>query len=86
MLAPRGQLASPRQNRGKEWAHVVDVNQEMTNFHELIPEMAHQVKNQLSKTYISIHLNWIIFRKKPYITLKMEIPYLSQRILQPVKL
>lgn len=39
-------MDSSRRKRGREWAHVVDVNQEMTNFHELIPEMAHQVKIQ----------------------------------------
>jgi len=43
LLQAKGKLASSRRNKGKEWAHVVDVNQEMTNFHELIPEMAHQV-------------------------------------------
>ena len=43
MLTSRGPLSSGRRNKSKEWAHVVDVNQEMTNFHELIPDMAHQV-------------------------------------------
>lgn len=27
----------------RDWAHVVDVNKPMTNFHELVPEMAHKV-------------------------------------------
>ncbi|KAI0718916.1 antiviral helicase [Cerioporus squamosus] len=26
----------------RDWAHEVDVNKEMTNFHELVPEMAHK--------------------------------------------
>src|SRR5579859_4814436 len=47
MLTCRGPLASGRRNKGKEWAHVVDVNQEMTNFHELIPEMAHEYPFEL---------------------------------------
>jgi antiviral helicase SKI2 len=25
----------------RDWAHVVDVNQQLTNFHELVPQMAH---------------------------------------------
>ena len=40
-LEPRGQLlTSSMQNRGRDWAHVVDVNKGMDNFHELVPEMA----------------------------------------------
>jgi antiviral helicase SKI2 len=40
-LEPRGQLlASSTRRGGKEWAHVVDVNKPMDNFHELVPEMA----------------------------------------------
>ncbi|ERF76723.1 hypothetical protein EPUS_02262 [Endocarpon pusillum Z07020] len=40
-LEPRGQLlASSTRTRGREWAHVVDVNKGMDNFHELVPEMA----------------------------------------------
>lgn len=27
----------------REWAHEVDINKPMTNFHELVPEMAHKV-------------------------------------------
>ncbi|KAF2717062.1 antiviral helicase [Polychaeton citri CBS 116435] len=40
-LAPHGPLAAAR-NRigGREWAHMVDVNREITNFRELVPEMA----------------------------------------------
>ena len=29
----------------REWAHEVDINKPMTNFHELVPEMAHKVGN-----------------------------------------
>ena len=40
-LEPRGQLlASSSRTRGREWAHIVDVNKGMDNFHELVPEMA----------------------------------------------
>ena len=27
----------------RDWAHVIDVNTPLTNFHELVPEMAHKV-------------------------------------------
>ena len=33
-------LASSSKTGGREWAHVVDVNKDITNFHELVPEMA----------------------------------------------
>jgi antiviral helicase SKI2 len=40
-LAPHGELkASSARDRGKEWAHVVDVNKDLLNFHELVPDMA----------------------------------------------
>jgi antiviral helicase SKI2 len=40
-LEPRGQLlASSARSRGREWAHIVDVNKGMDNFHELVPQMA----------------------------------------------
>lgn len=42
-LAPRNQLlSSSNQRRGKEWAHMVDVNRQMLNFRELVPEMARE--------------------------------------------
>lgn len=42
-LAPRSQLlTSASQRRGKEWAHMVDVNRQMPNFRELVPEMARE--------------------------------------------
>ncbi|RPD82148.1 antiviral helicase [Lentinus tigrinus ALCF2SS1-7] len=31
----------------RDWAHEVDVNKEMTNFHELVPEMAHKYPFEL---------------------------------------
>ncbi|TFK94989.1 antiviral helicase [Polyporus arcularius HHB13444] len=31
----------------RDWAHEVDVNKEMTNFHELVPEMAHEYPFEL---------------------------------------
>ncbi|RMZ79548.1 hypothetical protein DV737_g3400, partial [Chaetothyriales sp. CBS 132003] len=40
-LEPHGQLLpSTSRLSGEEWAHVVDVNKEMTNFHDLVPKMA----------------------------------------------
>ena len=40
-LEPHGQLlASSSKRSGREWAHVVDVNKDIPNFHELVPEMA----------------------------------------------
>jgi antiviral helicase SKI2 len=42
-LAPHGELATRRdRNARKEWAHMVDVNREMSNFKELVPDMARQ--------------------------------------------
>ena len=40
-LEPRSQLVtSSDRKRGREWAHVVDVNRAMENFDELVPQMA----------------------------------------------
>ncbi|KAK3070092.1 Antiviral helicase ski2 [Teratosphaeriaceae sp. CCFEE 6253] len=40
-LAPHGPLAIARNKHGgREWAHMVDINRDITNFHELVPEMA----------------------------------------------
>lgn len=40
-LQPHGVLAASTAKRGgKEWAHVIDVKREITNFGELVPEMA----------------------------------------------
>ena len=40
-LQPRGQLAASSSMRsGREWAHVVDINKDIPNFKELVPEMA----------------------------------------------
>ncbi|KAF1813072.1 antiviral helicase [Eremomyces bilateralis CBS 781.70] len=42
-LAPRSQLAfSSLQKGGKEWAHMVDINREISNFKELVPDMARE--------------------------------------------
>jgi antiviral helicase SKI2 len=42
-LAPRGDLVMSRDHRTqKDWAHVVDVNREIPNFRELVPEMARE--------------------------------------------
>ncbi|KAL4998068.1 armadillo-type protein [Aspergillus recurvatus] len=42
-LEPRAPLLSALQKKGgKEWAHVVDVNKEISNFHELVPDMARE--------------------------------------------
>ncbi|KAL8694214.1 MAG: hypothetical protein Q9218_001101 [Villophora microphyllina] len=40
-LQPHGVLAASTAKRGgKEWAHVIDVRREITNFEELVPDMA----------------------------------------------
>lgn len=40
-LQPKGQLAASSSTRGgREWAHVVDINKDLPNFKELVPEMA----------------------------------------------
>lgn len=40
-LAAHGPLAVARNKQGgREWAHMVDVNRDITNFRELVPEMA----------------------------------------------
>lgn len=42
-LEPRNQLlAGVQKHIGREWAHVVDVNKDIPNFHELVPEMARE--------------------------------------------
>lgn len=42
-LAPRGQLAASSARRaGREWAHMVDINREIPNFRELVPDMARE--------------------------------------------
>lgn len=42
-LEPRSQLlAGVHKQKGKEWAHVVDVNKDIPNFHELVPDMARE--------------------------------------------
>jgi antiviral helicase SKI2 len=33
-------LAATVKKGGREWAHVVDINKEITNFHDLVPDMA----------------------------------------------
>ncbi|EMC93030.1 hypothetical protein BAUCODRAFT_37952 [Baudoinia panamericana UAMH 10762] len=40
-LAPHGPLAIARNKHGgREWAHMVDINRDISNFKELVPEMA----------------------------------------------
>jgi antiviral helicase SKI2 len=47
-LAPHGPLGmASAMKGGKEWAHMVDVNREITNFHELVPEMAREYPFEL---------------------------------------
>ncbi|CEJ59269.1 Putative DEAD/DEAH box RNA helicase [Penicillium brasilianum] len=42
-LEPRNQLlAGIQKQKGREWAHVVDVNKEITNFSDLVPDMARE--------------------------------------------
>ncbi|RXK39428.1 antiviral helicase SKI2 [Tremella mesenterica] len=52
-LLPIGRLSAPTSSKPtkvvtkKEWAHVVDVNKHLLNFHELVPEMARQYPFEL---------------------------------------
>jgi antiviral helicase SKI2 len=47
-LAPRGQLSLAKARRGgKEWAHMVDINRKITNFKELVPDMAREFPFEL---------------------------------------
>jgi antiviral helicase SKI2 len=40
---PRSQLlAATAKKGGREWAHVVDINKEISNFHDLVPDMARE--------------------------------------------
>ena len=39
---PRGTLAASKKMGGKEWAHMVDINRDITNFRELVPDMARE--------------------------------------------
>lgn len=42
-LEPHGVLAASSAKRGgREWAHMVDVNKDITNFRELVPDMARE--------------------------------------------
>jgi antiviral helicase SKI2 len=42
-LAPHGELAVRRDRKArKEWAHMVDINHDITNFKELVPDMARE--------------------------------------------
>lgn len=41
-LEPHGILAASTAKRGREWAHMVDVNRDITNFRELVPDMARE--------------------------------------------
>ncbi|KAK7203627.1 NUC185 domain-containing protein [Myxozyma melibiosi] len=40
--SPYGRAGDSRNPRGKEWAHVVDVNTDIVNFSELVPKMARE--------------------------------------------
>lgn len=47
-LAPHGALVMAASRKGgKEWAHMVDVNREIPNFRELVPEMAREYPFEL---------------------------------------
>ncbi|KAI8937205.1 hypothetical protein NX059_006414 [Plenodomus lindquistii] len=47
-LAPHGPLAlGAGRKGGREWAHMVDINRDITNFRELVPEMAREYPFEL---------------------------------------
>ncbi|KAJ6030448.1 hypothetical protein N7460_010714 [Penicillium canescens] len=42
-LEPRNQLlAGAKKDKGREWAHIVDINKDIPNFNELVPDMARE--------------------------------------------
>lgn len=47
-LVPHGTLAMARSTKSsREWAHMVDINREVTNFKELVPDMAREYPFEL---------------------------------------
>ncbi|PGH18707.1 hypothetical protein AJ80_04360 [Polytolypa hystricis UAMH7299] len=47
-LEPRGALLAPSAKKAqREWAHVVDINKEITNFYDLVPDMAREYPFEL---------------------------------------
>ena len=47
-LAPHGALAAGTGRKGgREWAHMVDVDRDITNFRDLVPEMAREYPFEL---------------------------------------
>ncbi|KAF1920913.1 NUC185 domain-containing protein [Ampelomyces quisqualis] len=47
-LAPHGPLAMAASRKGgREWAHMVDINRDITNFKELVPDMAREYPFEL---------------------------------------
>lgn len=47
----------------RDWAHVVDVNKPMVNFHELVPEMAHKVR---LRQLLILCFIWQFVQKYPF--------------------
>ncbi|KAH8732530.1 NUC185 domain-containing protein [Phaeosphaeriaceae sp. PMI808] len=47
-LAPHGPLTMAASRKGgREWAHIVDINRDITNFRELVPDMAREYPFEL---------------------------------------
>lgn len=47
-LEPRSELlASSSKKKGREWAHVVDIDKDITNFRDLVPDMAREYPFEL---------------------------------------
>ena len=67
----------------RDWAHVIDVNKPMKNFHTLVPEMAHKVSTVLSlrpegATYAmaySTRSSWIRSRRRLFTIWKWAIRF-----------
>lgn len=66
----------------RDWAHVIDVNTPLSNFHELVPEMAHKVccpaiiADTPRLTLCSTPSSWTHFKSRQYIILKWVIRFL----------
>lgn len=46
-LKPHAPLATSTRRPGKQWAHIVDINRTITNFRELVPDMAREYPFEL---------------------------------------
>ena len=78
----------------RDWAHEVDINKPMANFHELVPEMAHKVCTRLSSNALTAQQvdlystlsSWTRSRRRLCIISRWGIPSLLQLTPQQERL